>query len=56
MLCLTGRVGDVESGVILESQRTHDALDPIELGEQVAQDLIDQGASSIIAKYISHDQ
>jgi len=54
-LQLTALVADQAQSRIIRSQRTHSALYPIELGEEVALDLRDQGADEIIAQYSARD-
>jgi hydroxymethylbilane synthase len=50
-LCLTGRVGHPQRGVILESQRS--GTSPEMLGELVAADLLEQGAGQIIKEILA---
>ena len=47
---LQGVVGDVDSGRLLSASAQGDASIAAELGQQVAQQLIDQGAKALIAK------
>ena len=47
---LQGVVGDVDSGRLLSASAQGNASIAAELGQQVAQQLIDQGAKSLIAK------
>ena len=49
-LIMQGVVGDVESGQLLKASAQGEAIDAVELGQQVAQQLIDQGAKTLIAK------
>ena len=49
-LIMQGVVGDVESGQLLSACAEGEASDAAELGQQVAQQLIDQGARTLIAK------
>lgn len=49
-LSLQGVVGDIESGDLLYAHSHGDVADATAIGQQVAQQLIDQGAKALIAK------
>lgn len=53
-LSLTGRVGDMGRALILEAHRVGHPQTAIQLGEQVAQDLIEQGAQQIIKEIMQN--
>ncbi len=50
VLTLKGAVGDVENGHLLLAQAQGSASQAVELGEQVANELLAQGAKALIAK------
>ena len=49
-LSMQGVVGDIETGQLLSASVQGDAKNAAEIGQQVAQQLIDQGAKALIAK------
>lgn len=55
LITLQGKVGSPESGLILHAQRSATIEEAVHLGQQVAEDLIKQGAKEIIAKVMRND-
>ena len=49
-LSMQGVVGDIETGQLLSASAQGEAKNAAEIGQQVAQQLIDQGAKALIAK------